>query len=71
MSRAALGLNERHVEWVSAVRSPRVKWPGRQADHSSPSATEVGVEWTTPEHPHMLSWLGDEQFCFCVATFVD
>jgi len=71
MSRAALGLTECHVEYKSAVRSPWVKWPGRQADHSSPSGTDVGVEWTTPEHPHMLSRLGDEEFNFCLVTFVD
>ena len=41
--RAALGLKERHVEWKSAVRSTRVKWPGRQADHLSPSGTDVGL----------------------------
>jgi len=71
MSRAALGLTECHVEWKSAVRSPQVKLPGRQSDHSSPSGSDVGVECTKPEHPHMLSRLGDEEFYFCLVMLLD
>jgi len=41
------------------------------SDHSSPSGSDVGVECTKPEHPHMLSRLGDEEFYFCLVMLLD
>jgi hypothetical protein len=35
---------------------PRVKRPGREADHSLPSSAEVKNGGATPPLPHMPSW---------------
>jgi hypothetical protein len=37
---------------------PRVKRPGREADHSSPSVAEVRNAWSSTSFPHMPSWRG-------------
>jgi hypothetical protein len=43
-SRTALGPTQPLIEWVPGAPSLRVKWPGREADHSPPSISEV-KEW--------------------------
>jgi hypothetical protein len=45
VSRPALGPTQPPVQWVPGVLSPGVKaLPGRDADHSPPSSTEVVKE---------------------------
>jgi hypothetical protein len=44
------------IKWVPGALLPRVKWAGREADHSSPSSTEVKNAWSyisTPPHAFM------------------
>jgi hypothetical protein len=36
------------IQWVPGVLSLRVKRPGREADRSPPSSTEVNNAWTIP-----------------------
>jgi hypothetical protein len=36
--------------------SPGVKWPGREADHSSPSSAEAKNGGAIPPLPHTSSW---------------
>jgi hypothetical protein len=40
-SRTALGPTQPPIQWVPGALSLRVKRPGREADHSPPSSTEV------------------------------
>jgi hypothetical protein len=40
-SRTALGPTQSPIQWVPGALSLGVKRPGREADHSSPSTTEV------------------------------
>jgi hypothetical protein len=35
-----------------------IKWPGREADHSSPSSAEVKNAWSYTSTPHTSSWCG-------------
>jgi hypothetical protein len=44
-SRLALGSTQPHIKWVSVALSPGVKQPGREADRSSPTSTEVKKMW--------------------------
>jgi len=41
VSRPALGPTQPPIQWVQRAPSVGVKWPGHEADHSSPSSTEV------------------------------
>jgi hypothetical protein len=41
MSRLTLGPTQPPVQWVLEVLSLRVKQPGHEADHSSPSSAKV------------------------------
>jgi hypothetical protein len=41
MSRTALGLTQPPIQWLPGALFLRVKRPGREADHSPPSSTEV------------------------------
>jgi hypothetical protein len=43
-SRTSLGPTQPLIQWVPGALSLRVKRPGREADHSTPSSTEV-KEW--------------------------
>jgi hypothetical protein len=45
-SRPALGPTHHPLQWVPRVLTPRVKWPGREADHSSLSSAEAKNAWT-------------------------
>jgi hypothetical protein len=40
-SRPVLGFNHPPIEWVTEVLFPRVKWLGREADHSPPAIAEL------------------------------
>jgi hypothetical protein len=40
-SRPAVGPTQPPIQWVSGALSPRVKRPGREADHSLPTSAEV------------------------------
>jgi hypothetical protein len=40
-SRTALGPTQTPIQWVPRALSPRVKRPGREADHSPPSSAEA------------------------------
>jgi hypothetical protein len=44
MSRPAVGLNCLHMQWVLRVISKGVKRSECEADHSTPSSTEVKVK---------------------------
>jgi hypothetical protein len=40
-SRTALGLTQTPIQWVPGALSLGIKRPGREADHSIPSSSEV------------------------------
>jgi hypothetical protein len=44
-SRPALGPTQPHTQWVPGALSPGVKRPGREADHSPPTTTEIKKTW--------------------------
>jgi hypothetical protein len=46
VSTLALGLAQPPIQWVSGALFLGVKWPGCEADHSSPSKTEVKKAWS-------------------------
>jgi hypothetical protein len=52
ISRPSQGPTHPPVEWVPGVTSPRVKRPGRKADHSPSTSAEVNKTWiyTSPHH---------------------
>jgi hypothetical protein len=55
-SRTALGPTQPPIQWVSGALSLGVKRPGREADHSPPSSTEVKNAWnyiSTPQYAFM------------------
>jgi hypothetical protein len=45
-SRTALGPTQPPIQWVQGPLSLGVKQPGREADHSPPSSTEVKNAWS-------------------------
>jgi len=49
--RTSLGPTQFPIQWVQGVLSPRVKRPGREADHSPPSSAEVSNEWSYTSDP--------------------
>jgi hypothetical protein len=56
VSRPALGPTKPPVQRVPGAHSPRVKWPGCEADHSSPTSVEVKmpcIYMFTPPHIFM------------------
>jgi hypothetical protein len=57
-SRPALGATHPPIQWVTGAISPRVKRPGREADHSPPSRTKVKNGGGVAPLPHMSSWHG-------------
>jgi hypothetical protein len=55
-SRPVLGLSQPPIQWVTGTLSWRVKWPGREADHSPPTCAEVKKMWictSTPPYSFM------------------
>jgi hypothetical protein len=59
--KSAKGEFEEHsiwpIKWVLRALSPRVKQPGREADHSPPASAEVKKIWIyTSTLPYVL-WL--------------
>jgi hypothetical protein len=56
-SRPVLGPIHPRIQWVQRVLSQRVKFPGREADHSSPASNEVKNTWIyilTPPYVFMV-----------------
>jgi len=56
-SRLALGPTQPPIQWVTGALSLGVKRPGRKADHSLPSSTEVKNAWSytsTPPYVFMV-----------------
>jgi hypothetical protein len=54
--RSALGSTQPPIQWLPGALSPRVKRPGRKADHSSPASAEVKKMWiytSTPPYAFM------------------
>jgi hypothetical protein len=51
VSRPALGPTQPPIQWVLRALSLWVKWPGREADHSSPSNAEVKNAWRYTSTP--------------------
>jgi hypothetical protein len=45
-SRTALGPIQSPIQWVTGALSLGVKRPGREADHSPPSSSEVKNVWS-------------------------
>jgi hypothetical protein len=55
-SRPALGPTQPPFQWLPGILTPRVKWQGREADHSFPASTEVRKMWiytSTPAYAFM------------------
>jgi hypothetical protein len=50
----ALVATQPPIQWVPGALSPEVKWPGREADHSSLSNAEVKNEWSYTSIPVCL-----------------
>jgi hypothetical protein len=55
-SRPALGPTQSPIQWVSWALSPGVKQPGREADHSPPTSTEIKKMWLYTSTPRTPSW---------------
>jgi hypothetical protein len=55
-SRWALGPTQSHIQWVPGVLSLEVKWLGLEADHRTPSSTEVNTSnyTSTPSYAFMV-----------------
>jgi hypothetical protein len=55
----ALGTTQPPIQWVRGALSLGVKWPGREADLSPPSSTEV-KEWVELylHSPNTSTWCG-------------
>jgi len=51
MSRLALGPTQCSIQWILGAVSPRVKWPGHEADHSPPSCAMVKNTWSYTSTP--------------------
>jgi hypothetical protein len=50
-SRPALGPTQPPIRWVPGALSLGIKRPGREADHSPPSSTEVKHAWSYTSTP--------------------
>jgi hypothetical protein len=57
-SRPALGPTQPPIKCVPVIVSPGIKQPGRDAEQSPPSSTEVENGGAIPSLPHMSSWRG-------------
>jgi hypothetical protein len=49
--RSSLGPTQAPIQWVPGALSPEVKRPGREADHSTPTSTEVKKTWVYTSSP--------------------
>jgi hypothetical protein len=59
-SRPALGSTQPPIQGVSGDLSPKVKRPGREADHSPPASADVKkmrIYTSTPPYAFMMYWL--------------
>jgi hypothetical protein len=54
--RRRLGPTQPPIQWVLEALSPRIKRPGREADHSPPTSAEVKKMWIYTSTPHTPSW---------------
>jgi hypothetical protein len=54
MARPPLDRNQPPIQMVSAELSQGIKLTEREADHSSPSSIEFGVNTSTPPHDLIL-----------------
>jgi hypothetical protein len=54
--RPSLGPTQPHIQWVPRSLSPGVKRLGREADHSSPSSSEIKNCGITSALPYMPLW---------------
>jgi hypothetical protein len=50
-SRRALGPTQPHIQWVSGALTLGIKRPGREADHSPPSSSEIKIVWSYTSTP--------------------
>jgi hypothetical protein len=55
-SRLAIGPTHPPIQWVLGPLSPKVKWQGCKADHSTPTSAEVKNGEAIRPLPHMSSW---------------
>jgi hypothetical protein len=55
-SRTALGLTQPPSQWVPGAISPRLKRPGREADHSPPPSASVNNGGAIPTLLRTSSW---------------
>jgi hypothetical protein len=56
VSRPALEPTQPPVQWVLQALVPKIKQPGREADHSPPPAAEIKNSGAIPPLPHISSW---------------
>jgi len=57
MSRLVLGPTQPPTQWIPGVLSLRIKRPGPEADHSSPSTDEVNNAWNyTSNAQYVMVW---------------
>jgi hypothetical protein len=59
LSRPALGATQPPIQWVLGALCPRVKRPGREANHSPPTNAEDKKMWvytSTPPYVFMAWW---------------
>jgi hypothetical protein len=54
----ALGFTQPSIQWIPDTLSPGVKRPGREAEHSPPSVTEVENAWSYTSTPAyiIMAW---------------
>jgi hypothetical protein len=57
-SRPTLAPTQPPIQWILGALSPRVKPPGREADHSPTSSAKVKNAWSCTSTPRTSSWLG-------------
>jgi hypothetical protein len=50
-SRPVLGSTQPPIQWVPGALSPKVKRPGREADHSPPTSAEIKKMWIYTSTP--------------------
>jgi hypothetical protein len=55
-SRPALESTQPPIQWVPESLSSKLKWLGREADHSPPSSSDVRNGGAVTPLPNMSSW---------------
>jgi hypothetical protein len=53
---SSLGPTQPPIQWIPEAHSPRVRQPGREADHSPPTCAEVKKMWIYTSTPPSPSW---------------